>query len=181
MCGTQANSNGSGDNFLPRHQAGQGAVRQDRHGEGLVLAVAPPQAGNASGSIDVVFGPLDRLAVAVGQAGKLHGRDGEHRRGDVREALVGVAPAAVGVLISAKPLDGTLGQLPAGRCFGIVVRHTGVEAQGAGGRGRRQGRTRQFARPNAVAAPQREQIAACGLIGVEQRAGIDHLLGLLGF
>ncbi len=95
---------GQGANFAPIDQPGQGTIREDGYGERLVLPIARPQAGQAALGMNVLFGAFKQLAVfgELRHSGQMKRSTDEHRGGDVRVAQIGVAEAAVRVLLRAE-------------------------------------------------------------------------------
>jgi hypothetical protein len=162
--------------LAPRHQPGQGAVSQDGHGKGLVLAVSPAQARHAALGLNIVFRVGEHSRVAIRRAGQVKRRPDEHRRGDVRAALVGIAPTAVLVLTSGQPLHSPGDQGPKRAGFGVVAARVPHDhRQGTGRRGRGERRAGQLPDPVSRRIPFGQQIVPCRVVGAVKSVRVDHV------
>ena len=85
--------------FTPFDQTRERQVGHDGDDECFVDAVAVAQALQAAFGVDVCVGTLDQVGVLVRDARQMQCGDYQIGRGDVRVAEVGVAEAAVGVLL----------------------------------------------------------------------------------
>ncbi len=83
----------------PVDQSGQRAVGENRYGECLVGAVARAETVDAAFALQVGPGPIQWILVMSVLSGQVECGDDQHRRGNIRVALVRISPAAVVVLL----------------------------------------------------------------------------------
>ena len=95
-------------------------------------------------------------------------RAAEHRGRDIADALDGIPPAAVGVLVRCQPAEAVVDQC---FVFGTGTGRPGDHRQSGDGRCRREGRRGQLADPVAARRPFREQGFAGNLVGGAQSVG----------